>query len=455
MANKNIPEVDIVVDEQAGVIREVKQPKLRSKKGHERRVNGTIYTVLIIMSVIWLVPFVFLVLQSFRSYLLESGGMVDYLLPKQFSLDNYRFLFEGSNFFYWCGRALLIGAICALIQSALVHFLGRWLDDHDADRRTRLIGQCVALAAGCALMMILVAALLGFGEKVGAARVIIAILAYLLAGLVISRAYMKQDSKLLRSIPGYVVEDRYEGVKKLAALFFEFLAMVVILLCVVAPMTTSQYLRWYGNTLTIALFTAAIQTVIVLSVSYSLSRLRFKGRKLIMNVVLVLGLFPGFLTMITLYFLLKQLGLTQEGAVPGLILIYCASSGMGYYISKGFFDTIPKSLDESARIDGATRFQVFLKIIMPLAKPIVIYTILMAFMAPWGDYVFASYIAFGSEPNFNVAVGLYRWVNVNDYQGYFTRFCAGGVLVAVPITILFLALQKYYVEGVTGGAVKG
>jgi len=221
------------------------------------------------------------------------------------------------------------------------------------------------------------------------------------------------------------------------------------------PMVASQYVRWYGNTLIIALFVSVLQTVIQLSVSYALSRLRFRGRKLIMNAVLVLGLFPGFLTMITLYFLLRQLGLTQDGAVPGLILIYVASSGMGYYISKGFFDTIPKSLDESARIDGATRLQVFYKIIMPLAKPIVIYTILMAFMAPWGDYVFASYVAFGSEPNYNVAVGLYRWVNVNDYQGYFTRFCAGGVLVAVPVTALFLALQKYYVEGVTGGAVKG
>ena len=217
----------------------------------------------------------------------------------------------------------------------------------------------------------------------------------------------------------------------------------------------SDYVGWYGNTLTIALFTAVIQTVIVLSVSYALSRLRFKGRKLIMNVVLVLGLFPGFLSMITLYFLLKSLGMTGPGAVPGLILIYCASSGMGYYISKGFFDTIPKSLDESARIDGATRFQVFLKIIMPLAKPIVIYTVLMAFMGPWGDYVFASYVAFGNVPTYNVAVGLYQWVNVADYQGYFTLFCAGGVLVAVPITALFLALQKYYVEGVTGGAVKG
>ena len=221
------------------------------------------------------------------------------------------------------------------------------------------------------------------------------------------------------------------------------------------PMTPGEYLRWYSNTVIIALFCAVLQTFMVLSVSYTLSRLRFKGRKLIMNIVLVLGMFPGFLTMIILYFLLRQLGLTQTGAVPGLILIYIASSGMGYYISKGFFDTIPKSLDESARIDGATRAQVFRMIIMPLAKPIVIYTVLMAFMAPWGDYVFASYVAFGSKPSYNVAVGLYQWINVNDYQGYFTRFCAGGVLVAVPITLLFLALQKYYVEGVTGGAVKG
>ncbi|MBR2697993.1 MAG: ABC transporter permease subunit [Clostridia bacterium] len=238
-------------------------------------------------------------------------------------------------------------------------------------------------------------------------------------------------------------------------MFGEFAALAIILQYILIPMTKSQYVLWYTNTLTIALFTAVLQTAIVLSVSYALSRLRFRGRKLIMNSVLVLGLFPGFLTMITLYYLLKQLGLTQAGAVPGLILIYCASSGMGYYISKGFFDTIPKSLDESARIDGATRFQVFLKIIMPLAKPIVIYTVLMAFMAPWGDYVFASYVAFGDQEGYNVAVGLYNWINTSDFQNYFTRFCAGGVLVALPITALFLALQKYYVEGVTGGAVKG
>ena len=181
----SIPEVDIVIDHEAGVIREVHPPKLRNKKTHERRVNRGIYTLLSVISVIWLAPFVFLVLQSFRSYLTEDGGMVSYVIPKAFSLDNYRFLFQDGT-----------------------------------------------------------------------------------------------------------------------------------------------YLRWYGNTLIISLFCSVIQTGMVLSVSYVLSRMRFRGRRFIMNMILVLGMFPGFLTMIALYFLLKQFGLTQEGAVPGLILIYCASSGM-------------------------------------------------------------------------------------------------------------------------------
>lgn len=217
----------------------------------------------------------------------------------------------------------------------------------------------------------------------------------------------------------------------------------------------SGFPRWYANTLVIALCSAAIQTVLVLSVAYAFSRLRFRCRRLMMNLSLVLGMFPGFLTLIVLYYLLRLLGLTQGGAVPGLILIYTASSGLNYHIAKGFFDAIPRALDESARIDGASRMQVFMKIILPLSRPIVIYTVLMAFMAPWGDYVFASYVAFGDPAGYNVAVGLYRWANTTDYQGYFTRFCAGGVLVALPVTVLFLFLQKYYVEGVTGGAVKG
>ncbi|MCH5261705.1 MAG: ABC transporter permease subunit [Lachnospiraceae bacterium] len=280
----------------------------------KRTLSNTIaYIFLIVISIIWLFPFVCLFLQSLRSYNEGGGGIVEYLLPKQFSLDSYTFLLSKE----------------------------------------------------------------------------------------------------------------------------------------------SQFLRWYGNTLIIACFVALFQTIIVLCVSYALSRMRFKGRTFLMKFWLILGMFPGFLTMICLYFLLKQFGLTQAGAIPGLILISVASSGMGYYVTKGYFDTIPKALDEAARIDGASRARVFFTMIIPMSKPIIIYAALVAFMAPWCDYIFASYVAFGYSDSYNVAVAMQRWVWTNDYQGYFTRFCAGGMLVAVPITILFICLQKYYVEGVTGGAVKG
>jgi len=217
----------------------------------------------------------------------------------------------------------------------------------------------------------------------------------------------------------------------------------------------SDFKRWYLNTFIVALVTAALQTVFVLCMSYTLSRFRFKLRQGLMRLMLVLGLFPGMLTMIILYRVLKDLGLTQANAVPGLILVYVASSAMGYYVSKGFFDTIPKSLDEAARVDGATRAQVLWKIILPLAKPIVIYTILTAFMGPWGDFVFARYVSFGTSSGMNVAVGMYSWLSLDQIGSRYTMFCAGGVIVAVPVTLLFLFLQKYYVEGVTGGAVKG
>ena len=218
---------------------------------------------------------------------------------------------------------------------------------------------------------------------------------------------------------------------------------------------SSNFPRWYINTFITAVCTALLQTVIVLCMSYTLSRFRFKMRKPLMRFMLILGMFPGMLTMIILYRVLKDLGMTQANATPGLILVYIASSGMGYYVSKGFFDTIPKSLDEAARVDGATRFQVLKKIILPLSKPIVIYTVLTAFMGPWGDFVFARYISFGNPLGMNVAVGLYNWLTPDQINKNYTMFCSGGVLVAVPVTLLFLFLQKYYVEGVTGGAVKG
>lgn len=217
----------------------------------------------------------------------------------------------------------------------------------------------------------------------------------------------------------------------------------------------TDFLIWFKNTAIMGVATAIFQTVFVLCMSYVLSRMRFKGRKALMNLMLILGMFPGFLTLILIYKVFADLGLTMNMAPVGLIIVYCASSGMGYYVSKGFFDTIPKSLDEAARVDGATRWQVFYKVIMPLSKPIIIYTVLMGFMAPWGDFMTASYIIHENSAGMNVAVGVYEWLSKSMVNSHYTMFCAAGVVVAIPVTVVFLLLQKYYVEGVTGGAVKG
>ena len=217
----------------------------------------------------------------------------------------------------------------------------------------------------------------------------------------------------------------------------------------------TDFLKWFRNTAIMGVATAVFQTFFVLSMSYTLSRLRFKGRKFLMNFMLILGMFPGFLTLILIYKVFSDLGLTMQMAPVGLVIVYCASSGMGYYVSKGFFDTIPKTLDEAARVDGATRMQVFYKVIMPLSGSIVIYTILMGFMAPWGDFMLASYIIHENSAGMSVAVGMYEWLSKTMVNTNYTMFCAAGVVVAVPVTTVFLCLQKYYVEGVTGGAVKG
>ena len=219
--------------------------------------------------------------------------------------------------------------------------------------------------------------------------------------------------------------------------------------------TETDFLLWFKNTTLMGLATAFFQTFFVLSMAYTLSRLRFKMRKPLMNFMLILGMFPGFLTMILIYKVFSDLGLTMEMAPVGLVIVYCASSAMTYYVSKGFFDTIPKTLDEAARVDGATRMQVFYKVIMPLSGSIVIYTILMGFMAPWGDFMMASYIIHENSAGMSVAVGMFEWLNKTILNTNYTMFCAAGVVVAIPVTVVFLALQKYYVEGVTGGAVKG
>ena len=287
-----------------------KSKKLRSKKRVERTTNAVVYVILVIISIIWIIPYVYLIIQSLRA---EPGAYINYLLPKEWTFDNYIKLITDTSLF--------------------------------------------------------------------------------------------------------------------------------------------DFPRWYLNTFVTALVVCVIQTTIVLATSYALSRLRFKGRKGLMNLFLVLGMFPGFMSMTAVYFVLKEIGLTQS--LVGLMLVYVASSAMQYYISKGYFDTIPKSLDEAAKIDGASRHTIFFKIILPLAKPIIVYTVLQAFLMPWGEYMFSSLLMLGDQTKFNVANGLRQMLQRENIAEYFTRFCAGAVLVSVPIAALFIWLQKYYVEGVTGGAVKG
>ena len=218
--------------------------------------------------------------------------------------------------------------------------------------------------------------------------------------------------------------------------------------------TVAQFPRWFTNTFIIAIFTCLISTIFILMVSYATSCMRFKGRKALMNAGVMLQLFPGFLSMIAIYFILKAVNLTNSHF--GMILVYSGASGLGYLIAKGYFDTIPASLREAAYLEGASELTTFVKIVLPLSQPIVVYTVISSFLIPWSDFIFARIILnSGISSDWTVAIGLYNMLQRNLLPNYFSRFCAGGILVAIPIGILFVIMQKFYVEGITGGSVKG
>ncbi len=283
---------------------------MKSYKLRRKAADGAIYTLLTLLSVLWLLPILYLVLQSFRA---ESGAYTDYIIPKSFTLNNYIRLFTDTQLF--------------------------------------------------------------------------------------------------------------------------------------------NYPRWYLNTLVVAFFTCVISTLMILMISYAFSRLRFSARKSLMNIGLILGMFPGFMSMIAVYYLLKVIGLGQS--LASLVLVYSSSAALGYFVAKGFFDTLPRSLDEAATIDGANRNQIFWRIILPLSKPIIVYTALTSFVAPWADFIFVSVIMKDNYNQYTLSLGLFQMLSRENIFAYFTRFCAGSVLVAIPVGLLFMFLQRYYVSGVTGGAVKG
>ena len=218
--------------------------------------------------------------------------------------------------------------------------------------------------------------------------------------------------------------------------------------------TVNQFTTWFWNTFKIACITCIVSTVFVLMVAYATSVMRFRMRKPLMNFAVILNLFPGMLAMIAVYFTLKTFNLTNSHI--GLIMVYSASSGLGYLIAKGFFDTVPRSLCEAARLDGCNEALTFVNVVLPMSKPIIVYTVISSFLTPWMDFVYSKMILnAGISENYTVAVGLYRMLDRSLINTYFTQFCCGGVLVSIPISILYIIMQKFYVEGITSGAVKG
>lgn len=212
--------------------------------------------------------------------------------------------------------------------------------------------------------------------------------------------------------------------------------------------------KWLLNTIFVSVSSCVLSTLFILMVSYALSRLRFRMRKPIMNVLLVLGMFPGFMSMIAVYFILKAMNLTNS--LFALILVYSGSAALSYYICKGFFDTVPRAMEEAAILDGASQPIVFWKIILPMAKPIIVYTVLTSFISPWCDFIFVNTII-SDRALYTVSLGLYKMINAekNSFNDNFTVFCAGAFVVGAIIVSLFMSMQRYYVEGVTSGAVKG
>ncbi len=210
--------------------------------------------------------------------------------------------------------------------------------------------------------------------------------------------------------------------------------------------TMYDYPTWFLNTFFIASMSCLLGTILTILTAYCMSRFRFKSRKHLMKATLVLGMFPSFMGMIAVYLLMTQFDLINSHW--GLILIYSATAPLGYMVQKGFFDTIPHSIDEAARIDGASNLKVFTRFILPLSKPILVYTALTSFTWPWSDFILPK-LLLQSKDMYTVAVGLMSLDEVN-----FSRFAAGSIFIAVPIIILYFFLVKYMVNGMSAGAVK-
>ena len=213
----------------------------------------------------------------------------------------------------------------------------------------------------------------------------------------------------------------------------------------------TKFVYWYANTLKIALINMAISVVLTSMTSYVFSRFRFKGKRAGLLSILILQMFPSFMGMMATYNILWQLNLLDTHF--GLILTYAAGQvPYNTWLVKGYLANIPRSLDEAAKLDGASNLRIFTQIVLPLMKPILIFVALSQLITPWMDFIFPRMILSSPEKK-TLAIGLYDMINANTNNN-FTTFAAGAILVAVPITILYVCLQKYLIQGVTAGANK-
>ncbi len=214
--------------------------------------------------------------------------------------------------------------------------------------------------------------------------------------------------------------------------------------------TQTPYLSWFKNTFIIAVSTSALTIIVASMGAYVFSRFRFPVKKQMMMAMLILQIFPSFVGMVAIYVILLRIG--GLDTLWGLVLVYLAGNiPYNTWMVKSYMDTIPKSLDEAARIDGANHFRVFATIILPIAKPIITFLGITSFTAPWMDYIFPKMVLRSADKQ-TLAIGLYNFVT--DKKNEFTNFSAGAILVAIPFVIFFIITQNMLVTSMGGSAVK-
>lgn len=219
------------------------------------------------------------------------------------------------------------------------------------------------------------------------------------------------------------------------------------------------YLKWLRNSIVISASNAILQMFIGATAAYALSRFRFKGRKLTLMTILVVQMFPQLLAATAIFLMLADLGKSIPflalGQTSALIIVFAGGAlGINAWMLKGFYDTIPSEIDESAKVDGASHAQIYFRIILPLARPVLAVITLLSFIGTMNEFLITSVILGGNQNSITLAVGMQQYID-GQYNAHWGPFAAGALIASVPVMILFLYLQKHVVSGLTAGANKG